>query len=559
MSERASFLPRLSFPSHHPPWWILLPLTALVPASACLDLEVTNINEPDSERALATPGDVESLIGDALNTWFTGTYGNVLSSASFNTGASMFLSNQAFQHSPPWNNWGMEFYGRIPRMGIVNDQTHAFYRPFSWQWEYCYRALSSLANGLEALKNPEVADALGPDAVDRLLAYARFVQGLTLGTVALFYDRGFVVDETTDLADLGDPVDYATLMEVALGLLDEAIQRSASASFVLPFEWMAAEITSRDLARLAHSYKARLQAQVARTPEERGAVDWDGVIADVDAGIQSTYTMTMDPDAGWYNVFLDYATWPWTWSQLPYFSYGMADQSGDVLEWLALEMDDKHAIFADGRPVRIVTPDRRFPQGSTIAEQRSNPGTLFRVATEEQEGDTWRRPDRGVWRWSWYKPPPMYLATDEREQPEIRLAEMRLLRAEALYHQGDRAGAAAIVNETRVAAGLSPTDANGTNAECVPRLPDGSCGDLWEMLKWEKRMETVWTGVAGANWFLDGRGWGDLWKGTPLQFPVPCQEVEVLQILPCESFGGPGGEMGSPGSTYDYPHEHDGG
>jgi len=75
------------------------------------------------------------------------------------------------------------------------------------------------------------------------------------------------------------------------------------------------------------------------------------------------------------------------------------------------------------------------------------------------------------------------------------------------------------------------------------------------MLKWEKRMETVWTGINMVGWFWDGRGWGDLWKDTPLQHPVPCQEMEVLQMLPCASYGGPGGEMGSPGSTYAFPFE----
>jgi hypothetical protein len=141
------------------------------------------------------------------------------------------------------------------------------------------------------------------------------------------------------------------------------------------------------------------------------------------------------------------------------------------------------------------------------------------------------------------------------DQPEVYLAEMRLLKAEGLYRKGDLAGAASIVNETRTAAGLSPTDASGTNLECVPRLPDGSCGDLWEMLKWEKRMETVWTGLAGGNWFFDGRGWGDLWKDTPLQLPVPCLELELMQMTPCNSFGGPGGAVGSPGSTYNFPFE----
>jgi len=106
-----------------------------------------------------------------------------------------------------------------------------------------------------------------------------------------------------------------------------------------------------------------------------------------------------------------------------------------------------------------------------------------------------------------------------------------------------------------VAADLNSTDVNGTNTSCVPRLPNGQCGDLWEMLKWEKRHETVWTGVAHANWFLDGRGWGDLYKGTPLHYGIPCREVQVLQLGACIDYGGTGGEFGAPGSTYQYPFE----
>jgi hypothetical protein len=533
----------------------LVVVMAAFSLAACMDLNVVNTNDADAERALATPGDVESLIGATYNTWFSGTYGNG-DAVGWNTGASLFMSNQSLQHAPPWANWGMEFYGRIPRVAIANDVTHFYYPRISWQWEYCYRALSSLAEGMRALEDEEVAEGLGPERLQRLKAYARFVQGLVHGTVALFYDRGFVLDETTDLADLGEPLDYNALMAAAVGYFEDAIGLASSASFVLPFGWMAAEVTSQDLVRLAHSYRARLRAQVARTPGERASVDWASVIGDVDAGIQATHMMDMDWNKGWENLFLDYGTWP-QWCQLPYFVYGMADQSGSVLEWLDLEMDEKDVTLPGGRPVLIVTPDLRFPQGSTISEQRAIPGTKFRLVSAAEEGATWARPDRGSWRWSWYWPVDRYWLTPGWEEPEILLEEMLLLKAEGLYWQGNRGAAAAIVNETRVAAGLNPTDANGTNTDCVPRLPNGSCGDLWEILKWEKRMETVWTGIAGQNWFFDGRGWGDLWKDTPLHFPMPCQEVEVLQMLPCSSYGGPDGEMGSPGSTYDYPHERD--
>jgi len=320
---------------------------------------------------------------------------------------------------------------------------------------------------------------------------------------------------------------------------------------------MRADLTSQDLVRLIHSYRARFRAQVARTEAERAAVDWDAVIADVDAGIQSTHLVNADWTAGWYYEVLNYSTWP-SWNQLAYFIYGMADQSGNVAEWLSLPLTEKSPFISDGSPVLIVTPDLRFPQGATVEEQRGNGGTHFRIASSSEAGDTWKKPDRGTWRWSWYKAGPRgldYTWVGRFNQPEIYIAEMRLLKAEGLYRKGDLAGAAAIINETRTVAGLSATDASGTNTSCVPRLPDGSCGDLWEMLKWEKRMETVWTGLAGANWFFDARGWGDLWKKTPLMFPVPCTELQLIQLLPCDSFGGPEGEWGAPTSTYSFPFE----
>ncbi len=134
------------------------------------------------------------------------------------------------------------------------------------------------------------------------------------------------------------------------------------------------------------------------------------------------------------------------------------------------------------------------------------------------------------------------------------MAEMRLLKAEALYRMGNRAGAAAIVNETREAAGLSPTDAAGTNASCVPKLPDGSCGDFFEMLKWEKRMENTFRGPLGNLWYFDGRGWGDLWRDTFLHLPLPCTDA-VPMGLPCLDTGGPGGRDAAPGSVYRWNGE----
>ena len=48
-------------------------------------------------------------------------------------------------------------------------------------------------------------------------------------------------------------------------------------------------------------------------------------------------------------------------------------------------------------------------------------------------------------------------------------------------------------------------------------------------MKWEKRVETSFTGY--SQWFIDSRGWGDLTRGTTLEWPVPWQELFARQNL----------------------------
>ena len=468
------------------------------------------------------------------------------------------LSNASFQHNAPWANAGMEKYGRhATDRHPSTSMSDQFYNYFTRAWYYSYRAIAASGRRHEGpwipLRSPMSS---GPSAVAMDKAYGKYRPGPFSCHCGLMYDEGFVVTETTDLSQPQEPMGYMDLMDAAMGMFDEAIALCSS-SFTLPYNWMQSDIDNVQLAKIAHSMKARFRAQVARTPEERAAVNWAAVVADVDAGLTETYYEELDWDNGWYDSMLDYST-DSGWSQAAYWMYGMADQGGRYQEWLALPIGDKNYDLPDGRSVLIQTPDLRFPQGASVEEQRLTPGYAVRMTTAEEAGETWKRPDRGVWRWSWYKIGPAfqdYWIDANWFQPAITIAEMRLLKAEALYRQNNKAGAATIINETRVAAGLNAADEANTNTSCVPKLPNGSCGDLWEMLKWEKRMETVWTGINRGNWYYDGRGWGDLWYETPLQYPVPCQELEVLQLLPCASYGGPGGEFGSPGSTYNFPFE----
>jgi hypothetical protein len=392
---------------------------------------------------------------------------------------------------------------------------------------------------------------LSADEISSATAFARFVQGISHATVAVLFSQGFVVDETTDLLAAQEPLPYDQLMDVAMGFFDQAISEAQGASWTLPDAWMRAPLTAPEFVRVIHSFKARYMAANARNEAERAALPWAQIISEIDAGITSDFHADYDDDTNWHWDSPAYGTY-FGWSELAYFIYGMADQSGRFQQWNGLSLAGKSYQFGDDDPFLIITPDQRFPQGSTIEEQRASESTdrYFRIQRPGTEtGYTWARPDRGTWRYEAYWDELVY------DVVEIPVVEMSLLKAEGLFHQGNLAGAVAILNETRTAAGLNATDASGTNTSCVPKLPDGSCGDLWEMLKWEKRIEGAFKGPFGAPWFFDGRGWGDLWKDTWIQLPIPCGEAQVLQLLPCESYGGPGGESGAPLSNYAWNTE----
>lgn len=519
--------------------------------SACADLEVTNQNDADAARALSTPGDVLSLIGGSYNNWFYGNY-------SYNS-AGMALSNAAFQHNAPWANAGMEKYGRLPRIAFINSINDGDYNYQTRSWFYSYRAIAAVADGLKSLSDPAISDELSADEVSSATAFGRFVEGISHATIALLFSQGFVVDETTDLAVAQEPMPYDQLMVVAMGYFDQAIAEAQGKSWTLPMEWMRASLSASDFIKVVHSFKARYMAMSARSAAERKALPWSQIMADIDAGITSDFVANYDDDTNWHWDAGAYDTY-FGWSEVAYFIWGMADQSGRFQQWNSLSLAQKSYQFGDNDPVLIITPDQRFPQGNTVAEQRASESAdryirIQRPGTET--GYTWARPDRGTWRWSWYKHNRFesYWNDLEYDVIEIPMVEMRLLKAEGMYYQGNLAGAADIINQTRVAAGLNATDASGTNTSCVPKLPDGSCGSLWEMLKWEKRVEGTFKGPFAAPWFFDGRGWGDLWKDTWIQLPIPCGEAQVLQLLPCESYGGSGGEWGAPLSTYKWNGE----
>lgn len=502
-------------------------------AGACDDLQVENPNEPGRERALATPGDVSSLIGGAYLNYFQAVQG-------WGGGASTAMGVTADQQSSSWGNVGMKDFGNEPRLPINNNPSWSYNFVVENGWYNSYGAIVAASDGLRAMESSEeVGNALGA----RERAFAKTMQGFATGWVALQYDQGFVVDETTDLSADQQLQPYAAVMDAALAKLQEASDIASSNSFTLPESWVNGhDLTSDQLNRYIHSQMARYIASLPRNPSEAQSADWDAVISHVDQGIQSDFSVTGEATGPWWSGLKTYGGDYDGFVRSDYRDIGPADQSGQYQTWEATTAEQR-------QPFDITTPDRRItgaggPQTDGLYKNYAGPSPFPEA--------------RGTYYYSNYgdKRYHSYAVDFVGEMEEVNMEEMALLKAEAYLMNGQPGDALPLINDTRVANGqLPPAELDGAqgDANCVPKNMDGTCGDLMEVLQHEKRMETY--ALSGGIPYFDDRRWGDLLTGTAIHFPVPGIELQVLQ-QEIYTFGGAGNDGAAP-SAVPMPGEDD--
>lgn len=550
---------------------IVLCLTAFGLA-ACGDvLEVDNLTDPDRDRALARAADIENFIGATYAQIQNATLGGS------NDDLQTQMQVMGMENTSALANFAMGPRGAIPRTAIENTRNSigdgGNYRDFV----VLHRAARMSALGIAKMN--ALPGGLGSDArTARGRAFAQFTRGVALGNLALAYDSASIPREADD-PQLPAALSYYTeVMTAALAYIDTAIAIASGPTpagpsadwFPLPSTWINGQpLSAANFVRFARSYKARLRASVARTPAERAAADWTAIIADANAGITADFIVTMTPAAGWDVVWpvQAFATGPANWHQLSQFWLGMADTSGGYDLFLA-----ETPALRD--PFLVVTPDRRFPTGPSCMAPcpqsardaqvavvvpgnfTSVPYIRNRQAGEDQPGQPLQ-----ISMYDFYRSRSFFTAGRIGPYPIMTRAEIRLLAAEGYLRQGLYGSAIALIDSSRTLVGGLPslaslTDSNTAvpgGAACVPRVPVAptyrvsGCGRLWDALKWEYRMETMYTGY--GMWYFAGRGWGDLPEGTALYWPVPYQEMDTRQ-QPFYSAGGTGLPGGAPPGNY---------
>lgn len=511
--------------------------------AACQDLDVTNPNNPDRARLERDPQLVQTIISSAYAQLFDFWQDDF---------PVWVLSTMADEFTSGFLDFGIHDMSKEPRLAYNNNPTYDDQEINLDPWQKSNAILSGLADAVAAIQSGTIVRDAGVDVTARALGFARLMQGITLGQLAMVLDSAYLIDENLELQPPPAPppafAHYSEVLALALEKLDDAILISDTSNYTLPADpWLfVTGYTDADVAQLAHTFKARFLASVARTRAERDAAPWDDILFHAENGV----TRDLAPNGIPERLFHDFrrvaarqrTITPGDFARLDNWLVGPADSTNAMITWVNTPLDNRN-------PFTMLTKDRRIqPAGAVPAGTTPFFGKYF----GHHRATIWNA-SRGLYHRTFYFYHRAGRGTTWETGPQLVLTvtEKNLLRAEALIRLGRAAEAVPLINLSRVANGeLPPVTIDGPPNEpgCVPRKVrpgpmQGQCGSLWDALRYEKRIENA--GIDQTTAYLDARGWQSLVIGTPLQFPVPALELQ-LRSQPIYTYGGVGGPMSAP-------------
>ncbi len=495
----------------------VLAVAAVLFSTACGDLDVTNPNAPDADRARVGPNEISALARGTWHRWYRlGT--DVDPWMATGVAADVLTSN--------FGNFAMRFSNEEPRIpyGNISGGTDQWTARYPWQEAYGVLGVSN--DVLRSIKDGVQAPAASPNTAaqetDIVKALALFTQAGSLTQLALLFDRAFIVDEDTAARILADPntplelAPYTDVAAVALQKWDDliALSNSMTGTISSPQDIMPTvgwDLTPQRINKLANTMAARLLAYTPRTGTENAAVDWGKVLTYAENGITDRTGAGFD----WF-VQGNGSNW---------FSY--INYYGNEPSWLRI----------DHRVINAMDPT--FPakfDGSAASLAKATPDDdRYEFDFGWDAGGPIGDPLRGIWMQSthwhsrWQDHSRFAPTAARTPAPYILGTENNLLIAEALIRSGGSlADAATLINLTRVTrGGLAPAAA-----------ADGD-DKLLEYVQHERLIELINTN--GVE-LWDARRFETVQPGTWRHLPIPASELETLS-MDIYTFGGPGAEM----------------
>jgi starch-binding outer membrane protein, SusD/RagB family len=553
---------------------------------ACHSLEVENPNAPDNQKLLADPGGVEAVTAGTMRGWFNAW-------ESFKGSGPPVTMARTFTSS--WNNAHMRYYSGIDNPG---DPATTGYTPTAtwtrgvnfgtWMndparderveveapwgggedewlavpkvWPGYYAGMSAASDVLNVIRNNSFVVRDAGDT-KRAETIAELGRGLALMGIALNFDKGYIIDENTDLASLSYS-DRKAMRDAAVASFQTVITDATATSFSTPASWTNGKVyTNVQIAQVANTMAALTLAYYPRDDAEATSqVNWATVASFAAAGLSSGTPVNWEsvgdgctawcPELlGWFDEigtgrvstrvssFLDPATqqdpWPLAGNPQPNSadkrlgdgSFGTGSLSGGATT--PVKTANAGTDFA-WSPRAIFRPDRGAHNQSNIAFIRYD-----LTGNEDADGIVGVK---GPW-------------------TAVGATVNDLIWAEALLRQGGAANvllAAQKINRTRVTrGGLSdatlavgnvgaPTDGPCTATGVLAKSGAGPC-TLWSMLLYEAELELLGQGslpyfnqrklpfvaTCGLTAPCSGRHIQGLLPGTPRERPVPVKELDI--------------------------------
>jgi len=471
-------------------------IVAIIGFTSCSkDLSVDYLNKPDKDKVLGNPEDVYSLAEGLYYNWF------MAMNSSWSPRMGMWVASD--QGTCSWANSGMHDLSKQPRIPFNNTTSYTYAYVFEDYYELMWGTLTTSSNILGVIQDSMVITNNGEDNTAMVQAFSYFIQGTTMGYLALVYDEAYIITENTPDPLVVTPSPYKDVVYAAIESLDKVIEVCNNNTFTVPNNWINGyAYSSDDLAKLASSMAARLLVEWPRNAAENDQIEWGKVLTYANNGIQHDLETVMD-DVNWKSYFRRYTVQP-GWARIDCRVINTMDER---YPWMFPE---------DGiAPPPAQSDDKRLETDFTFNSVNN------------------MKPERGYYNFSNYEYTryPYAISTWEGPVIDFSVTENNLLKAEAYANLGNLDQAINIINDgSRTVRGhLSPISASSDKEKVI------------ETIFYERDVELIQTGFGLS--FFDMRRRNMLQPGTPLHFPIPAKELMVMQ-MPLYTFGGVANEDG---------------
>lgn len=470
----------------------------------CADLDVENLNQPDTTRALADPSDLVSLAEGGVVAQFEEylEHANVI---------WMYQADYLTNTNAANDYWGVS---DEPRRRVQNTTTF----DDKYNWEFIWRAsnnANSTANDIiQAVEVDGKTLTVGSsDLTQKTLGLAYFMKGTAQGMVSLIYDQGLIVDVDTDVTAL-EFVDYQTMAASAVANLEKAIQvyQSSGANFDYITD---TNLSSDQMIEVLNSYIAKFLISSARNRTEAAALDWNKIRTATMNGVKEDWSPSSEDAVirndihGWCGFLInaDGATYAPVDLQVPHL--GSTDRA----------YPKSYPVPSDEFLDPVVTDDQRF--GVYIEEDADQDGVADGGAFSDftyTPSIGWLRESRGKHLFTNYSGLRYIydsnVSGDGNPMHIMTVSETLMMQAEAEYMLGNYQACADVINAgpRTTRGGLPAVSADPAELEAV----------IYEEFVIECHQASAGVGLAYM------RRWDRLQRGSFIHLPVPAFELEIL-------------------------------